>query len=455
MRGAIAAGHPRTAAAGAQVLAAGGNAVDAAVAAVLASFAAEGPLTGPAAGGFLLVAGRDAEPVVYDAFFAVPQRLLGEVEVVVVDFADASTQTFRIGPGTVAVPGLVKGLERAHRSHGRLDWDVIAQPAIDLANDGVEINEAQAFLHTVLTPILRREEAGRRIYGRRDRVVTAGLAPTLEAIRDRGADAIAEVVPELADDLHAYAVEERVPDRVGFLGREVFTTPEPSRGGAVVARALAELEQGGMGGPPGTPEEALRLVAALSAGYGGFAPGSRLTGTTHVSVVDADGNAVGVSSTLGSGSGVFRHGFQLNNMLGEVDVVGHGSHEPGTRLASMMTPTLVLADGRPRLVLGSAGSVRLSGAIVQVIASVIAQGLTVGDAIDRPRLHTEEGSVHLEGGWALRVAERLAAEGHEVVGWAGLNLYFGGVSAVEMLDSDELAAAGDPRRGGTGMVVRA
>jgi gamma-glutamyltranspeptidase/glutathione hydrolase len=163
--------------------------------------------------------------------------------------------------------------------------------------------------------------------------------------------------------------------------------------------------------------------------------------------------AAAISSTLGSGSGVFRHGFQLNNMLGEVDIVGHEPKRPGERLASMMTPTLVVEAGRPRLVLGSAGSVRLAGAIVQVIASVVGHRLSVEDAIDRPRLHPEAGSIHLEGGWALDVGDRLEEHGHEVVRWAGRNLYFGGVEAVEVLDGGELAAAGDARRGGAGVVV--
>ncbi len=453
MRGAIAAGHPCTAAAGARVLAAGGNAVDAAVAAVLAAFVAEGPLTGPAGGGFILVAGRETEPVVYDAFFAAPRRPFGEVEAAVVDFGDASTQVFNVGAGTVAVPGLVEGLERVHAAHGRLAWSTVAQGAVDLGRDGVEIIEAQAFLHTVLAPILQREEAGRRIYGRRDRVVTNELVPALEALRDRGAQAVAELLPELSDDLRRYRVEPRAVDRVSFLGREIVTTPPPSKGGAVVAAALAELGGGGLGGPPGTPPEAARLVAALLAGYGGAAPKARLTGTTHVSVVDTDGTAVGISSTLGSGSGVFRHGFQLNNMLGELDVVGHVPQLPGERLPSMMAPTLVLEDDRPRLVLGSAGSVRLAGAIVQVIASVVGQGLTVRRATERPRLHVEEATVHLEGGWAPDVGDRLEADGHTVVRWSAQNLYFGGVSAVALMPGGELAAAGDPRRGGTGMVV--
>src|SRR5262245_63292630 len=110
-RGAIAAGHPLSAKAGAEVLAAGGNAVDACLTAAFVAAVVEGPLTGPAGGGFLLVARPDEEPVVLDCFFAVPAEPLGELEEVVIDFEDAGTQVFRVGPGSVAVPGLVAGLE--------------------------------------------------------------------------------------------------------------------------------------------------------------------------------------------------------------------------------------------------------------------------------------------------------------------------------------------------------
>jgi gamma-glutamyltranspeptidase/glutathione hydrolase len=177
------------------------------------------------------------------------------------------------------------------------------------------------------------------------------------------------------------------------------------------------------------------------------------TGTTHVSVVDGDGAAVGLSSTLGSGSGVFRHGFQLNNMLGELDVIGTEERDPGSRLPSMMTPTLVLHDGQPRLVVGSAGSVRLAGAILQVVASVVRQRLPVETAVARPRLHVDRGTVHVEGGWQDGVVGELADEGYDVVAWVERNLFFGGASAVERRPDASLGAAGDPRRGGHGVVV--
>jgi gamma-glutamyltranspeptidase/glutathione hydrolase len=142
-------------------------------------------------------------------------------------------------------------------------------------------------------------------------------------------------------------------------------------------------------------------------------------------------------------------------MLGELDVIGDGPREPGARLPSMMTPTIVLdAEGEPRTVAGSAGSVRLAGAIVQVVDAVAGHGLPVDEGIARPRLHVDGDVVHLEGGWPDGVASALEDEGFEVRRWASRNLFFGGVSAVERRHADMLGAAGDPRRGGHGVVVR-
>ena len=134
-------------------------------------------------------------------------------------------------------------------------------------------------------------------------------------------------------------------------------------------------------------------------------------------------------------------------MLGELDVIGDGELRPGERLASMMTPTLVLEDGRPRLALGSAGSVRLAGAIAQVTDRVL-RDTPLQEAIDAPRIHVEGEVLHLEGGTPDE-----PLPDWEVVRWANRNLYFGGVSAVELRADGTFAAAGDPRRGGHGIVV--
>ena len=456
MSGAVAAGNRHSAEAGAWALREGGTAVDAALAATLAAFVTEGPLTGPAGGGFVLLREPGGDAVALDCFFAVPSRGAEVMEEVVIDFGDASTQVFHIGEASVAVPGLLAGLEEAHARRGRLPWERLFVPALELAHRGVEPEPAQAFLLEILVPILQREAGGRRIYGTPGRIDGRDLVPTLSLVRDARSEALALLLPDLAADLMTYAVETRTPLEASIGDALVQTMPAPSRGGSVVQAGLAVLDGRGED-PSGSVAEARSLAAALAAGYGAAASaagGAKPTGTTNVSVIDGDGTAVALSSTLGSGSGVFRHGFQLNNMLGELDVIGEEPREPGTRLPSMMAPTLVLADDAPRLVVGSAGSVRLAGAILQVVAGVVRQGLPVEEAIARPRLHVDGETVHVEGGWPDGVAEALEDDGFDPVVWAGPNLFFGGASAVERRSATVLGAAGDPRRGGFGCIVR-
>lgn len=444
MRGAIAAGHPLTAEAGARILADGGNAVDACIAAAFVAAVAEGPLTGPAGGGFFLLAEPGGPAVLLDCFFAVPARPVGEMEEVIVDFADSGTQAFHVGEGSVAVPGLVAGLEEAHRRFGAKPWADLVEPALSLAARGVVPDPPRSALYGILREILLRTDAGRRVYGRPELVVTEDFVPTLRRIRDEGAGGVAELVPELADDLAAYRVLEHAPLESEILGARVLVTPWPSRGGEIVLEILAGLESL----EPWTMQGEARAVALA---YERSWPGVP-SGTTHISVVDAAGAAAALSSTLGSGSGVFRGGTQLNNMLGELDVIGAGLRPPGERLPSMMTPTLVLDDdARPRLVIGSAGSVRLAGAVAQVTWRIL-QGTPVDPAIRAPRLHVDGATLHVEGGWPGDVVSTLPAS-WEVVRWEGLNLFFGGVQAVSRSADGTLEAAGDPRRGGAGVVV--
>jgi gamma-glutamyltranspeptidase/glutathione hydrolase len=173
-------------------------------------------------------------------------------------------------------------------------------------------------------------------------------------------------------------------------------------------------------------------------------------GTTHISVVDGEGDAASLSGSLGSGSGIVvpGTGIHLNNMLGETHLAG--DERPGGRLTSLMTPSIVLDGDRPRLVVGSAGSSRLHGAILQIVVNVVARGLRVQEAVEARRIHVEKGVAHCED---PAVADELEAAGYAVVRWRERNLFFGGVSAVEIREDGSLAAAGDPRRGGGGVVV--
>jgi gamma-glutamyltranspeptidase/glutathione hydrolase len=179
-------------------------------------------------------------------------------------------------------------------------------------------------------------------------------------------------------------------------------------------------------------------------------------GTTHISVVDARGNAASLTASTGAGSGVIvpGTGIQLNNMLGEFDLAAIGViPRPGVRFTSAMAPSLVLREGQPRLVVGSAGSLRLRGAILQVIVNAIAHGLGVKEAIERPRVHLDATHVHTEGGNDTAELDRLESWGYELARWRRLNLFFGGVAGVELFEDGSIAAAGDPRRGGHGVAV--
>src|SRR5918911_4069857 len=198
MRGAIAAGHRVTAETGARVLAAGGNAVDACIAAAFASWVSESTLTGPG-GGFMLVhRAHDRGARLLDFFVAVPGRGLPAhertaMEEVDVDFDRETSQVFHIGASSAAVPGTAAGLEAAHRAYGTRPWAELVAPAIELAREGVELTRPQAYLHAILNVILRHTEEGRRIYQRNGERLVAGnrlampdLADTLERIAEGG-----------------------------------------------------------------------------------------------------------------------------------------------------------------------------------------------------------------------------------------------------------------------------
>ena len=517
MRGAVAAGHFLTAAAGARVLEEGGNAVDACVAAAFAAWVAESPLTGPGAGGFALVLPSGGRPArVADFFVCTPGigRLApGAAEMHAIDVAfggdGETTQVFRIGEASCAVPGAAAGLEAVHRAYGRLPWRVLLEPAIELARSGVELSRPQAHLHAILDLILRHTDEGRRIYSRPDgsrlgpgdRLNVPDLGVTLGQLAEGGAAALyrgelAQAIVRAVDagggitrrDLADYRVVWRRPVRVGYLGHEVISNPPPSSGGILIAYGLAllahahrgaagsaeaiaslvevmreqtrvregfanALHRGGLARRLLSPEGIAEGLARIAAGAPGLVEPAP-AGTTHVSVVDSAGTACSLTSSTGSGSGVIvpGTGIHLNNMLGEYDLVAAGPATPGRRLTSMMAPTVVVGPEGPRLVVGSAGSVRLRGAIMQVIANVIAHGLDVAAAIDHPRVHVDEPHVHCEGGFDPAELDRVESFGYDVVRWRRRNLFFGGANAVEARDGS-LAAAGDARRGGAGIVT--
>jgi gamma-glutamyltranspeptidase/glutathione hydrolase len=456
MKGALAAGHPLTAEAGAEVLRAGGNAVDACIAAAAVSWVCESSLTGPGGGGFLLVH-REGRTHLLDFFVDLPERTPASLQLVelVVDFGD-SQQIFYTGPASVAVPGTVAGLWEAHSRWGSVPWADLLAPAAQLARDGFVLDESRAYLHEILDSLLRHAPEGDLLYGpgrartTGERFAMPELGDTLDLLATEGADCfyrgelaqrIVAHVPITRDDLARYEVIEREPLAAPFRGGELRTNPLPSSGGRLVAVGLEEL---------GDAEPTPLAVAHAMEVQQEMRSADAVGGTTHISVVAGEGDAASLSCSLGSGSGIVvpGTGIHLNNMLGETHLAGE--ERPGARLMSLMAPSLLLDGDRPRLILGSAGSSRLHGAILQVVANVAARGLDVREAVEAPRIHVEKGVAHCED---PAVADELEAAGYAVVRWRERNLFFGGVSAVEIREDGSLAAAGDPRRGGGGVVV--
>ena len=500
--GVIAAGHPRSAQAGADALRDGGNAVDAALAAMLTAFSCEPLLTSLGAGGYMLVVEPGGGAVVLDFFVEAAGRGVAagaraELVPVSVSFGDV-IQVFNIGPASVGTYGMAAGVYEASARFGRIPLSELVAPAARLAREGVEMNVPQAYVIEILAGIVTSTPECAALFAPGGRVVRAGdvvrqpeLADALERLGAEGpapfytGDIAAAIVEWLAaqggivsaPDLAAYSVVGREPIRASYRGRDVVTNPPPSAGGILIAHALSLLEAENPADPapgaPGAPGVA-RVIDTMERTQAERTPEflegladpdfvrrflarrSPLGSTTHVSVLDRDGWACSVTSSNGSCSGVVvpGTGVHLNNMLGEQDLnpLGFHRHPPGRRMPSMMSPTTVLRDGAPELVLGSAGSNRIRSAILQTIIRVIDDGMPAGDAVRAPRVHFEDGVVYAEPGIDTGPLEHA---GRAIGRFRELNLFFGGVQAAARDRRGRFTGGGDPRRGGAAVVVDA
>lgn len=453
----VAAGHPATAEAGAEILAEGGSAADAAVGACLASCVAETVMTGLLGGGHAIY--LDAESCLVrnlDCFVAVPG--LGrpadapnpELVRLGVPFGTELVH-YAVGAASCAVPGVPAGLDALWRAHGRLPWRRLVEPALRLAREGVAMPRAHAACLRMLAPVMTLD-AGERIYSPGGRLLETGdmlhqpgLEDALAAVAAEGAASVysgslAESLLALVqereglvtrEDLSAYAARWTGPVEVAYAGRRLVT-----RGGlARVAPALERLPRL-LGRSPA--ERATRLADVLGGGV------ARTGHTTNITVIDRTGNACVLTTSLGLGSGDFLPGLDvhLNSMLGEDDLVT-GPLVPGERMESMMAPTLALDTSGLELAAGAAGGSRLPAALVQVLSGILDEGLAPQTAIDRPRLHVAGRIAHLEPGFEPEVALGLEANGYAVRLWDEPHHFFGGVSA-----AGRSGAGADARRSG-------
>jgi gamma-glutamyltranspeptidase / glutathione hydrolase len=457
---AVAAGHPATAEAGAEILEAGGSAADATIAACLASCVAETVMTGLLGGGhaihFDAASGRAAN---LDCFIAMPGLGSEKREVALLELEvpfGTELVHYAVGIGSCGVPGVPAGLDALWSAHGRLPWAQLVEPALRLAKSAVPMPAAHASCLAMLEAVMTMNE-GAQIYapggsllGEGDLLQQPGLVHALEALAEEGPRSAYEgtigrsllglmeerggLVTE--GDLRAYEAVWSEPVAVEFRGYDLRTRAGLS-GFPSALEALPELRGRGQA------ERSLALVTVLADEI----PAQR--GTTNLAVLDDDGNACVLTTSLGLGSGDFVSGFDLhlNSMLGEADLLT-GPLEPGERMASMMAPSLALDEHGIALAAGAAGGTRLRSALLQVVAGILDEGLEAQAAVDRARLHPAGSIVHVEPGFGAETIAALESAGFEVREWPGRHHYFGGVSAVT-----RNGAAGDPRRSGAARLV--
>ncbi len=512
-RGVIAAGHQKTAEAGQEMLALGGNAFDAAIAAVLASFVVESTLTSAAGGGFLLAHTQDNRNILFDFFSQTPRykKLQQELDFypIEVNFG-GEVQPFHIGLGSIAVPGNIAGVFEVQRKLGRLPFQAVVEPAIHYAENGFKISNFQGLCMQLLKPILLALPESKKIYAPKGELLSAGkecymkdFAATLTELADKGVrefyqgDIAAQIAKDLSEggyitreDLKNYRVIARKPLRVNYRGYELLTNPPPSSGGALIAFALKLLETVNLEKIEFGSAQHLQLLAqVMSLTNEGRKDGydehiyrediarrflseqhlknyqqqlkntiNKWGSTTHISVIDSEGNAASVTTSNGEGSSyvIPGTGIMLNNMLGEADLNPLGFHnwQCDRRISSMMSPTLVLKEGKPEVVLGSGGSNRIRTAILQVISNLIDFNFSVEAAVKSPRVHWENNIFSVEPPFPSEALDSLILpESTQVVLWQEQSMFFGGVNGVRKTADGAIAGAGDPRREGVAILV--
>jgi gamma-glutamyltranspeptidase/glutathione hydrolase len=511
----VAAGHEHTAQAAELVLCDGGNAFDAVLAAYFAACVAEPILVSLGGGGFLLAQTVDRQPWIHDFFVQTPRRQRPSQELdfrpIVADFGTAQ-QEFHIGLGSIAVPGAIRGLFGIHRELCSMPMRELVQPATDLGRTGVPVDALQAYIFSIIEPIYLSTPAAREIYeshrspghllGEGEILRMPELAQFLETLAIEGEDLFyrGEVAEWIAatcrssgghltiEDLLAYEGVRREALQVDYRRARVFTNPPPSSGGILIAFALRMLEV--------VPAEQfvfgtaayLRLLAEVMAltqrarieahldattrqpvashlldpdyldRYRAEVSGhaSALRGTTHIGVIDKQGNvaAMTVSNGEGCGTMVPGTGIMLNNMLGEEDLNPDGFHRwpENQRMTSMMAPSLVSFAGERLVAIGSGGSNRIRTAVLQVLLNLIDHGMGLERAVWSPRIHFEGGQLNIESGFDPTAVRELERQYENARCWESRNLFFGGAHCVER-EVGGLNGAGDPRRGGACRVV--
>jgi gamma-glutamyltranspeptidase/glutathione hydrolase len=495
----VAAADPRAVAAGLEMLRAGGSAADAAVAVQLVLGLVEPQSSGLGGGAFVLHwSEMEHRARSYDARESAPAAARPE------RFLDrhGNPEHFMaavMSGRSVGVPGVPRLLELLHREHGRLPWARLFEPAIRLAQKGFTKTRR-------LARMLEREPQMQPLFAGA-RIVNREYAQTLRALASQGADAFyrgaiaADIVRAVAADLTladlaAYRVIEREPVCGGYRGYRICGMGPPSSGASGVLQILGVLERTDfaraapgsaaavhlfseaarlaygdraryVGDPDFNPVPVARLLAPAyleararligERSMGHALPGTldpETPGTSHVSVVDGEGNAIAMTTSIemGFGSRILVRGFLLNNQLTDFSFSPEYLLRPavnrvqgGKRPRSSMAPTLVFGrDGRFKMALGSPGGLAIINFVAKTLVATLDWGMDIQQAISAPNFGSTNGPTLLERGTAIEeLGDALAERGH-VLNFARLT---SGLHGIERVPGGWRGGA-DPRRAG-------
>ncbi|NNE08639.1 MAG: gamma-glutamyltransferase [Gemmatimonadetes bacterium] len=535
--GVVAADHPLASEAGREILEAGGNAVDAAVAASFALSVVRPYSCGIGGGGFMVVrmAGSGSEApreIAIDYRESTPSA----VGPTTFEEIDADSLASRYSGLAVGVPGTVAGLLTALEKHGTLDRATVIAPAIRLAREGFPADEHYAQVAASVAAWFaedtKRKEQFYHLWKKfiregsireGDRITPAKQADALALIAANGragfyegpvAEAVRNAVARgggaiSLEDLAAYEVYEEKPLAGSFRGNRLLTMPPPSSGGITMQQILGILDRRSEeldACRPGTPDyihivtEAMKHAFADRAEWLGdtrfvevpvdnLLSGSYLDarasaismkstkkidtygtspappedgGTSHISVIDAQGNAVACTETInlyfGSHIAVPEYDFFLNNEMddfltvrGTANAFGleqsiRNMPEPGKRPLSSMSPTIVVRDDKVRIIAGASGGPRIISGTTQAVLNVLLFDMDADQAVAAPRFHHQwkPNELKLESGLRQRaIFTDLFGRGHSPKKIADVGV----VQLIREKDGGYQAAS-DPRKGG-------
>ena len=482
MQQAISAGHEITLEVAKEILLHGGNAFDAAIAAHLAMFITE-PCMASAGGAGFAMTYQNGQVNMFDFFSQTPaSKINQEIDYfpIVVDFGNEKEE-FHIGIATAAVPGTIAGLFALHAEFASMPFKELIEPAKKLALEGVKLNIFQAYDLSLLEPIFKQDESGRKIFfndsgikKENDTIKMPQMADFLDFLVDEGEEGfyLGEIGSKISKDVKErgghlnrkdfenYSVYKKDPFNIATPYGDLHLPNGPSIGAALFGCAYGNYSSSSL-------EEAIIKSQIDNTGYKNLesnlekifpkhnynskASGAATKGTSHFNIIDKKGNAIALTSTIGEGCGYFIPGtsMHLNNMLGEVFLLPDGAHSwvPNTRLNSMMTP-LILTDHSREVsyISGSGGASRIPFALLQVFLNVFEKEMILKLATEAPRAHFQDDCLHLEGDYP-----ETKATNFQINQWNKKSLYFGGVHSI-LRHKDKLEAEGDARRYGVAEV---